>query len=492
MRFAAPETSVGLEVLRYAGEKRKMTTKELPDHAPRKVDRPTVERLLRSALEAAIEDLRSVPPDRRARTVFRPDFDHHIVATDEEVPSYLRCRPQGPTRGARAEAARQLTDYLWEQGQPKKTLTRDGDEDPDREAWAGFVWNDLILQTAVYLAERTVPEDLCRGREHQLWKIGTQEVSEAAEEMAGLLTNGEVVITAVCPIRVTTLEQGESFQLESGLEIESWTACPERKAVHFTRFHREYLPSDDILSASMAALKLKMRIRAARNALEDVRDSLDRFRWATLLTGTEQIVSLGTCIVRSATPHVQTVIRNEDEPWHATTVHPIGWYGLRTRSGPSLDEVRCGRVKECLALLPSEDSIAARDLRTALWSFGRACTAPSPRDSVLESAIGLERLLVQGKGDISYKFRLHGAAILADDAAAFDELEALYDLRSKAAHGGTKEDDTFAKAAPQARLRLARAVYAIAMLIQAGDIKHSQPTAAGVAQLVKRRATRLT
>jgi hypothetical protein len=108
-----------------------------------------------------------------------------------------------------------------------------------------------------------------------------------------------------------------------------------------------------------------------------------------------------------------------------------------------------------------------------IWALGRACTAQLSRDVLLEAAIGLERLLLpRGAGESTYKFRLHGLAVLTEaDASKLDgDLKEIYGLRSRAAHGSGKDDDTFDVLGPRARNLLALALQQVAALFKSGEL----------------------
>jgi hypothetical protein len=81
----------------------------------------------------------------------------------------------------------------------------------------------------------------------------------------------------------------------------------------------------------------------------------------------------------------------------------------------------------------------------------------------------LESLLVPGPGEATYRFALHGTAVLSGDQKVHDDLSGLYRLRSSAAHAGTSSD--FSGMAPQARQLLAQVILAIVDLIEAKAIR---------------------
>jgi hypothetical protein len=100
-------------------------------------------------------------------------------------------------------------------------------------------------------------------------------------------------------------------------------------------------------------------------------------------------------------------------------------------------------VREADALLRDPTSQqAAIAVERFSWSFGKHAA----EDKVIDLAIALESLLCRGndKAQLSFKFRLFGAAILSgvpghDDAE--DLLRDLYDARSSIVHGGKRLSD---------------------------------------------------
>jgi hypothetical protein len=131
-----------------------------------------------------------------------------------------------------------------------------------------------------------------------------------------------------------------------------------------------------------------------------------------------------------------------------------------------------------------------QDLEQALWHFGRACVAPLPRDILLESTIGLDALLVPGGGDSRYRFCLHGAAILAvhlpNGDAHYKALNEIYDLRSRAAHGGRIRD--VESVAPDSRKKLAQVIHIIIALILAQKLSRTEGIAEAVQHYVRQKA----
>ena len=80
--------------------------------------------------------------------------------------------------------------------------------------------------------------------------------------------------------------------------------------------------------------------------------------------------------------------------------------------------------------------------------------------------IGLERLLVPGGSDLSYRFKFHGAVLLANDSEKlfdlYEKLGKIYNMRSGSAHGETRGETL--EDARDARIYLSKAIFNIAML----------------------------
>ena len=80
----------------------------------------------------------------------------------------------------------------------------------------------------------------------------------------------------------------------------------------------------------------------------------------------------------------------------------------------------------------------------ALHRFISGCTRPVPADALIDFTIALESLLLPydeaaRHGDLSYRFRIHGAHYLAeshdDRKEVFKKLRGIYEMRSRLVHG---------------------------------------------------------
>jgi hypothetical protein len=91
-----------------------------------------------------------------------------------------------------------------------------------------------------------------------------------------------------------------------------------------------------------------------------------------------------------------------------------------------------------------------RFIRVAIDRFTNGLDRKTADDSVIDLSICLEALLLSGvgneedRGNISYRFALHGARLLAEDIAGrkpiYRMLKAVYGVRSKIVHGAESYD----------------------------------------------------
>jgi len=129
----------------------------------------------------------------------------------------------------------------------------------------------------------------------------------------------------------------------------------------------------------------------------------------------------------------------------------------------------------------------SEDIRQAYWHWGRAAVTDLYRDRLLESVIGLERLLVPHAGESRYRFGLHGAALLAstrnDTLDTARQLRKIYDRRSSAAHGSVEDPPTESVTAHKF---LGNAIRVILQLYEHGDFSPNSRIAKQLEQRILR------
>jgi hypothetical protein len=153
-----------------------------------------------------------------------------------------------------------------------------------------------------------------------------------------------------------------------------------------------------------------------------------------------------------------------------------------------LDSARVERVRDLLtrALRLRRGS---GDLRQAFFHWGRSAVAELERDQLLDAVVGLEGLLVENAGENTYRFRLHGTALLARFAESAEacnaELKRVYGGRSKVAHGNSGRVH---EEAPKALRLLGDAIIAIMDLAEAATLDLNRSVAGQIEKLVLKSA----
>lgn len=120
----------------------------------------------------------------------------------------------------------------------------------------------------------------------------------------------------------------------------------------------------------------------------------------------------------------------------------LGVHSVQTKGyWPAGTTLRPSDVRQLNRLIRSLPK-AEKHHPIALHRFRVTAERTSPEDRALDAVIGLENLLLLGeKQELRFKFALRGAYVLGRNDSArktwFDQLQALYDLRSALAHGSS-------------------------------------------------------
>ncbi|MBA7548854.1 hypothetical protein ES705_41322 [subsurface metagenome] len=103
--------------------------------------------------------------------------------------------------------------------------------------------------------------------------------------------------------------------------------------------------------------------------------------------------------------------------------------------------------KDFLSFYPEFRKSLTKDsiIKLSIFRLRRALKSRLIMDIILETAIGIETLLVEGTGDLSLQFRLNTSWLLARDYQDREIIEklsnSLYNMRSKIVHSGGKTKD---------------------------------------------------
>jgi len=266
--------------------------------------------------------------------------------------------------------------------------------------------------------------------------------------------------------------------------------------------HAEHIPVQDLSSLSLSdnfgrmdipILEISIpinredhhppggRARMLNDLIEEqIADALDVVKWSLMLGFQED------------TPLNEATITYEDA-LGGPLPQGFGVFPRQGRSSGILYEFEEEKITKSRAWFAMIQAARERNpsVRQALWYWGRSTLHRLDRDILLDSVIGLESLLVPNPGESTYRFGLHGAALLAASAeesiVIAKELRRLYAQRSRAAHGSPSEryDDAW-----KAFGHLSKAIAALAEMLDSGTIQssHKADVAMQLEELVLRRA----
>jgi hypothetical protein len=459
-----------------------MVTINYPGTPVLPLDRVLLQELISCAIRAAIRQLKGLDVSGSRQEIVR--------ATDSGFATYELPAPNYRSREVwnripavcAAPESKALTAYLWSRGACEKSLTRDDAAVPTRDAWERFVWGDLLHMPLEEILYHAATESLVNDGTYVPWRVDDDLVGKVAADIADTLCTGGRSICAWCPLMWVHVDPGEDLELEPGVRLRAWK--PAGQFLFLTRYGREYTHDDYSHLMGDAVLEIKTRSGegSANEIATNVADTLDRAKWALMIAeGSSEPLEESPVVIRG----------------------PGGWRGRTLRRGQGFIGNSQERVKRyskkngeaAASLLQLLDRVQQKtgEVRSALWLFGRACTASLARDALLDAAVGLEMLVVPNAGDSGYRFVVHGLAIIEDEEPGKLEtdLKTIYKLRSKAAHGSPRQgEDDFVAAAPRARVLLAKAIHASARLIDSGllDVVATKgDIGKAVEQLVKRR-----
>ncbi|MHB8580507.1 MAG: hypothetical protein ACYDA4_11700 [Ignavibacteriaceae bacterium] len=367
--------------------------------------------------------------------------------------------------------AKKLMDYLWEHGAHPMTITRD-DRDPDQEGWASLTFHQIVAQPLWRLWHEYSVRSLSSTGVWDPWEVPERALELTAREIASIEVGKGTSVIVTVPLLQLEIDNIAEYEVEPGITLCTWTQ--EDRAVYLDR-NGHYYPFDDFFGPYNSSCYVKIvanykevfrndenQFRKLEQALEDfVGTIMARVKWAIMqaTTPTQLICEL---------PATVEVRHNTWAPY------PIRRQGIRRRLNGliKLDVAGCQSVAKLLSMFGSA-SKEFPDLRDVIWMFDRATLAALPRDILLEATIGLERLLVDGSGDIRRRFRTYGAALIADNDPTITSknLNNIYDLRSKAAHGGDENPLRFESLSVAASTYLAGAIANVVRLVSALKIQ---------------------
>ncbi len=449
-------------------------TIELPPSEPQPVDRDLFAGLIRTCIERTIADLKDLRVPARSIFAYRADGGVSL-----EAPNYRSVAVFGRLDQIwrSAEVAR-LLDYAWNLGVVKMNLGPGA----TREDWERAAHSSVILPSLLASLDETAIESLVDNGNTSAWAENPQILERVAREMADWYCLPKPLVTAYCPLRGIDMLADLPLRAD-GVTFRAWSL---RDRLVFRSLHDSEFMWDDLkaptITGTIAEIRLPFDLPPSRRSQaigdadlprEEIIARLDMLKWGIATTlDTDSPPVEGTCIIMARAGWQVGRLRRDEN----------------LRSGPPLTNAG---IERCATLIRDFRTAAQRwtdgDLERALWHFGRACVAVLPRDVLLESAIGLDSLLVPGGGEARYRFCLHGVAILSPMLGAPElgelskELDKIYSERSRSAHGRRSVQPL--PSALRARKFLAKAIESIIRLTLDGSL---DPRMGSVGEAVQR------
>lgn len=442
-----------------------MGTRQLPDMPKKMMDRNHLASLIQKAMAAFTVFLRKQSFGTETVEVYRPCSETGKTFQSLSRPRLYDVLSAGYSERVQIPEGKSLFDYLWEHGGHSIQLSQEKGN-PDRAGWERSAFGSIIATPLKRFWDERSIRSLSSTGEWKPWDISDSELRQLADRMASIVVGKGAEVKVTIPLLQLSIKDTTEFKLEENVTIKSWSQ--EDKALYL--FKNDYVYPFDIEFAPYSSkcyieivINESQVFKSGRNQelFEDfISFILGRVKWAIMQTTdpTKLIRELPVtteiyCEMGSISP-----IRRQTIP-------------KSLRGSSSLDLNRCNDAAELLMLSKALDAFP--ELKDVIWLFDRAMLAGLPRDVLLESAIGLERLLVAGGGETSRRFRNYGAALIGGKKRdeTLEYLKKIYSARSKAAHGGDVKPNEFEEISVRARSYLSKAIANVVRLVVSEKIR---------------------
>lgn len=451
-----------------------MGSQELPDTKAKPMDEDHLAKLIHEAMVAFNDFLSEHTFPTEVVNVLRSDGPGSSSSHSLTRPKLWNALFDYQAEHMDIPAAKALTDYLWGHGGHRITLTKDNG-DPNRTDWAGNAFHMVVVNSLYSLWDKHSIRSLSATGLWQPWKLPYEEVNQLAKDMAAIEVGKGAKIKITIPLLQLALADKKSVELETGVTLREWTQ--EDKASYLHKNQRVY-PFDDAHGPHISDCYLEMVVNESQIFKDGMNHCVNKQEILADFVG--PIVGRIKWAIMQVTNSTQLIreLPATTEIWHSVWgFFPIRRQGMGLGSGgkTNLDVGNCQSVVKLLKMLKEAQKVYP-DLDDVVWMFDRATLAVLPRDILLESAIGLERLLVHGNGENTRRFKTYGAALIGGDAPmeTAKRLGEIYSKRSCAAHGSDKKSDNKAekleKLSATARADLGMALANVVRLVVSSKI----------------------
>jgi hypothetical protein len=447
----------------------------LPPGEEKTIDCVRISELIRKAIYRLLDDLKKISPGKILSGVYRPEGKSIQYSEIQSINYRNEIVWEQISKIWPSEEAVNLTEYIWDHGALKKTITG---PKPEKKDWARFIFGELIDHPLLVALESTKRERLIDFGKLEPWEIDKNKIEKAIDDVVNFYCYEKQNVTALCPLSRLNLQSGKSIELASDIKLRAMTTRDVCLLLsrHSHEYHWEDFKKPAVVR-DVAEIYFSIKTKISHDVNAMVQDRLDLLKWALFVAlDADQPFAEGTCIIKGGLDARMGIFRRDDN------------MGVDYK----IDDVT---IQSCRNYIKDFRKVGGKfsdDLKSALWHFGRACVANQQRDILLESAIGLDLLFVPSDpGDSRYRFCLHGSPILSsnknDGEKLFKELRQIYDNRSKAAHGHkVKEIESLAVLA---RKKLAAGILRIINLIHSQEINGNDEIAKAVQRYILAKLT---
>ncbi len=432
-----------------------------------------------------IKGLSSITPSRSIKRIYWFDEQDGTHYADVEVPKYVCSDFKKLVHEKGKIFGKELIDYLWDCGKPKKELFSD---DPafSKSNWIFLVIHELIAGPIISMLDDCTIYQCVDNQGIIPWFITNEQLEDYVSKASRALINGKVIIQVCCPIFGIKLNGLQHAEISKHITFKNLTS--REKSIFLSKYSREFCNEHFPLVSchTMAELEFDLDINevSREKVISLIADELDLIKLGVLLwkdkTGPIIEGKIVIDIIGRDYLDIPMSFTRYSDPFAA-----LSELELSVEELPILIDI---------VRILYEQQQKETNIKNAITYFGRACLVPLYRDVLFESAIGLDGLLVPGGGDSRIRFCLYGAILLADktitNLSLFETLKVIYGLRSGAAHGEKEGKDQIAlnRNAVDARKYLARAIYNISRLCHKGllPIKNENGKALGLNESLQR------
>lgn len=485
-----------------------MITKIIPTLPPQPLEKDHLQKLHKAAFLAFLRDIKGTEVDTRMKWVYTDEGGTYI-----HIPDYRNQKVWDRVNEIWESAeAKSLTDYLWSKGVGKNTMTSDRDEgiseDDWKRGWARHIWGALIHAPLLHLLRTQAIKDLSHTGKYCLWDVDHSDLDSTVLDLATRLCDKEQSLTVICPTRNLKYQQPADYEILPGVNLGNWS---EEEWAYFFARHEEHYSQDLFAGMSFynAFIRLNLKTPLHDDALwggDIIKDhayiseitvrEIDQLKWACLVA-TNSLQAFMEC----------PIIVTRPGGWKSDKcINRADGLGKQSYNLITLEDSHLTEISQLVSKFRKLTTTTS-EIEFALWYFGRSCVTPLSRDALLDAVVGLEMILVPDAGESTYKFALHGSALLAgclkeiatvlpgkvESVEGLEkELKGIYDLRSKAAHGAAKDKYKFEDKAPIARYLLAKSIQSVIELEERGELKITKTEGdigKAVKNVVRERAT---